>query len=290
MNEEEDVSGLSGGGTADTALFLLPDFDAEGTFSIRSGIYSLVAFEDATGRFELTDYVLHIDGVKAEAYDGEIAGSAVIDIENLDQPEFQVDYTAKEIEINSFLSRFTGFQDHLFGEIDMAGSFSGTGSEIEDVLPTLAATGTCDMRNGKLVNFDLIKKLAEPVGFKTFDEEKVRDLVGSFHVDDGRVHFDDLNLKASSGDWKVTGSVGFDGSLDYSGEVTFSSDAASNLDFLGDFKSLLQDKSGKIVLPFRLLGTYTSPQITLDTSSMTKNVDNKLKDEGKKLLDKLFKK
>ena len=288
--DEEDVSGLPGGGAADTALLFLPDFDAEGTFTIRSGIYSLVAFEDATGRFELTDYVLHLDGVTAEAYDGDITGSAVVDIENIDQPEFQVDYSAEEIEINGFLSRFTGFRDHLFGEIDMTGSFSGTGSEIEDLLPTLSATGECNMRNGKLVNFDLIKKLAKPIGFKTFDEEKVRDLIGSFQVDNERVYFDDLNLTASSGDWKVSGSVGFDGSLDYSGEVTLSSDAAKNLDFLGDFKSLLQDRSGKIVLPFKLSGTYSSPQVALDTSPMTENADNKLKDEGKKLLDKLFKK
>lgn len=288
--EEEDVSGQPEGGAADTALFFLPDFDAEGTFTIRSGVYSLVAFEDATGRFELTDYVLHIDGVSAEVYDGDITGSAVIDIENIEQPEFQVDYSAKEIEINSFLSRFTGFQDHLFGEIDITGSFSGTGSEIEDLLPTLAATGTCNMRKGKLVNFDLIKKLAEPIGFKTFDEEKVRDLIGSFHVENERVYFDDLSLASSSGDWHISGSVGFDGSLDYSGEVTLSSDAARNLDFLGDFKSLLQDRSGNVVLPFKLMGTYSSPQVALDTSPLIENVDNKLKDEGKKLLDRLFKK
>jgi hypothetical protein len=287
---EEEVPGDTGAGVPDTALFFLPDFDAEGTFLIRSGIYSLVAFEDATGKFELTDYVLHIDSVKADVYDGDAVGSAVVDIENLEQPEFQVDYSASGIEINSFLSRFTGFQDHLFGEIDMTGTFSGKGSEIEDVLPTLAARGTCNMRKGKLVNFELVKKLADPLGFKTADEEKLEDLSGSFRVTDGRVFFDDLGLTSSLGDWMLSGSVGFDGSLDYKGTVALSSDAARHLDFLGDLRSLFQDRSGKIVLPFTLTGPYAAPKVAIDTSPARENVDNKLKDEGRKLLDKLFKK
>jgi len=288
--EEEAVSGLPEGEAADTTFLMLPDFDAEGTFVIKSGIYSLVAFEDAVGKFVLTDYILHIDSVTTKVYDGDVTGSAVVDIEDFEQPEFQVDYSATKIEVNSFLSRFTGFRDHVFGEIDMTGSFSGTGSEIEDLLPTLAATGSYQMRKGRLVNFDIVKKLAEPIGLKTSDEEKVRDLIGSFRAEKGRVYFDDLSLKSSSGDWRLSGSVGFDGSLDYSGDLALSSDAAKNLDFLGDFKSLFQDATGSIVLPFKLTGTYSSPEVALDTSPMKENVDNKLKDEGKKLLDKLFKK
>lgn len=288
--EEESTSGAAGTATVDSLEFPLPDIDAEGTFTIKSGIYSLVSFEDATGKFILTDFVLHVDSVTAEVYDGDVAGSAVVDIEDFERPTFQIDYTAKGIEINSFLSRFTSFQDHLFGEINMTGSFSGTGSELSDLLPTLAATGSYEMENGKLLNVDIVKKLAEPIGFKTFDEEKIRDMWGKFRVQEGRVFFDDLELAASSGDWRLSGSVGFDGSLDYQGQVSLSEKAAKNLDFLGDLKSLLKSGDGKVTLPFRLTGTYSSPSVAVDTSPIKENVDNKLKDEGKKLIDKLFKK
>jgi hypothetical protein len=45
-----------------------------------------------------------------------------------------------------------------------------------------------------------------------------------------------------------------------------------------------------VTVPFKLTGSYASPQVSIDTSPTAKNVDKAIKDEGKKLLDKLFKK
>jgi hypothetical protein len=288
--EEEVAETSSGTIVADTAAFFIPDFDADGTFAISEGSYSLVAFEDATGRFELIDYVLSIDSVEAKVYDGDVTASAVVDIENFDNPEYQADYTAKGIEVNSFLTRFTPFHDHLFGKIDLKGSFSGAGVDVAQLLPTMKIDGVGKMREGKLENFDLLNKMAKSVGAKVSNEEKIRDLIGSYRVADGRVFLDDLFLTSSTGDWHLNGSVGFDGSLDYSGTIKLSKSASENLDFLGGLKAMFQGDKGDIVLPFKLTGSYASPQIALDTSPLKGNVDNKIKDEGKNLLNKLFKK
>lgn len=288
--EEVESVGEPSSVATDTSMLFLPDFDADGTFSISEGIYSLVAFEDATGKYDLTDYVLSIDSVNAKVYDGKVTGSAIIDIENFDRPEYQADYSARGIEINSFLSRFTSFENHLFGEFDIDGSFSGAGAEVKDLLPTLKLSGTGKMRDGKLLNFDLISKLAESVGAKVSNEEKIRDLIGSYRVENGRVFLDDLFLTSSTGDWRLSGSVGFDGSLSYAGDVKLSAKASENLDFLGGLKALFQSDKGDVVLPFKLTGSYAAPEIALDTSPLKENVDNKIKNEKKNLLDKLFKK
>ena len=106
----------------------------------------------------------------------------------------------------------------------------------------------------------------------------------------GDFFFDDFAFQTSTGDWNITGSVGFDGSLDYRGKVILSSSASENLDFLGPFKDFLGGSSGDIVVPFRLTGTYSSPKISLDASPATGNTDKRIKDESRKLFDKLFKK
>lgn len=288
--EEEEVAvspGIDSAVAVDTSFFFLPDFDAEGTFEVREGIYSLVAFEDLKGRFTLMDYVLHIDSANAKVYDGDLVGSAVVDIEDFENPVFQVDYSARGIQVNSFLSRFTSFENHVFGEINLQGAFSGTGSEPEDIIKTLRAAGDAEMNDGKLKNFELLQKLAGQFGGKVPAEETIRDLIGSYRVENQRVYFDDMRLKSSKGDWFLTGSVGFDGSLDYRGEVEFSSRSKG---LLGNLGGLFGEDSGQIKLPFNLTGSYEDPKIELITSQLEKNADNKLKEEGTKLLDKLFKK
>ncbi len=274
----------------DTAFFFLPDFDAEGSFEINEGIYSMIAFEDMKGRFELTDYVLHLDSVVGEAYDGDVVVSAVIDIEDFERPGYQVDYEARDIEVNEALSRFTSFDDRLFGKIDLVGSFAATGIEEQEIIRTLRAAGSGRLDKGKLVNFDLAGKIVESFGTKVSKEEKIRSLAGAYRVVDQRVFFDDFAFQTSTGDWNITGSVGFDGSLDYRGKVILSSSASENLDFLGPFKDFLGGSSGDIVVPFRLTGTYSSPKISLDASPATGNTDKRIKDESRKLFDKLFKK
>jgi len=285
--EEPEVASME---PADTAVLILPDFDAKGTFEFESGIYSLVAFEDAKGKFDLTDYVLHVDDISAKVYDGDITGSAVVDIENITDPEFQIDFKGEDIQANSFLSRFTSFEDHLYGDIDMYGSFSGQGSEADQLVESLKANGSYRIDEGKLVNFDLIKKLAEPVGFKTSDEEKIRDFVGTYKVENGRVYMDDVTMTSSHGDWRLSGSVGFAGTLDYNIAIELSDEARGNLKALGDFGRMLQGQSKSLTLGFHLGGTYSSPSVSLNTAPIEESVDKVLEDEGKKLLDKLFKK
>jgi hypothetical protein len=290
LPNEDDSVYAAAVAAGDTAAFFLPDFDAEGTFNIKTGIYSLIAFENLTGRFDLAYHVLRIDTATADVYGGKAVGSAIIDIEDLNRPEFQVDYQARDVEVNNVLSRFTSFDDHLFGKVDMAGSFAGTGSEAEDILPTLRASGVNSIRDGRLVNFELANTFAQKAGIKLAEEETVRDLIGQHRIEDGRLFFDNLALGTSMGDWALSGSVGFDGSLNYSGRLTLSQSAAKNLDMLGGFGSLLRGSDGKVTVPFKLTGSYASPQVSIDTSPTAKNVDKAIKDEGKKLLDKLFKK
>ncbi len=278
------------GEPADTAVLLLPDIDARGTFEFERGIYSLVAFEDASGEFDLTDYVLHIENVSASVYDGDVTGSAVVDIENVYDPEFQIDFKSKNIKVNRFLSRFTSFEDRLYGDIDLYGSFAGRGSEPEQIGESLSANGSYRLDEGRLVNFELIKKLAEPVGFKTFDEEKIRDFVGTYRVDSSRVYMDDLTFTTSHGDWRVAGSVGFNGSLDYDVSIELSDKAKKDLGALGELGSILQGGSKSLTLNFHLGGTYSTPSVSLNTAPIEESVDKRLEDEGKKLIDKLFNK
>ena len=95
------------------------------------------------------------------------------------------------------------------------------------------------------------------------------------------------------GDWNVSGSVGFDGSLDYSGDVLLtekmSSELLSQSNMISGVAGMLQEKeSGRVRVGFKLGGTYKNPKPTLDLTPAKDKLQDKLKDKVGDALKGLF--
>ncbi|NIP41289.1 MAG: AsmA family protein [candidate division Zixibacteria bacterium] len=266
----------------------LPDFTALGSLRIDRGTYSNVEFENFTGSLDYRDNILHLANLRASLYDGTAEGEAIMDYEDFYNPEFQVDFKADNIQINSFLSRMTPLDNVLFGEARMNSSFSGIVGEPSEVLDSLTANGTVNMSEGRIENLPVLEKLANQLGFKAFEEKQIRNLNNTFGVEDGRIRFDNFNMSIGNTSWNIDGSAGFDGSLDYS--IGIETDRANlGTDVLGGLQSILGGGSGRITIPVRLTGSYTEPKFSIDRSKLQESADKKLKEEGKKLFDNLFK-
>ncbi len=96
---------------------------------------------------------------------------------------------------------------------------------------------------------------------------------------DGRISFDDFKFASSFGDWDITGSVGFDGSLDYSGTILLSDQLTQNImsqsGMVSGLAGMLKDsKTNRIRLPFTLGGAYAKPNISLDLTGNKTIQDN----------------
>jgi hypothetical protein len=99
------------------------------------------------------------------------------------------------------MARFTNLDGHLFGKLDLNGTLTGRGTELEDFVNSLTADGNINMKEGRLLNFDLINSIAEEFNFKTFDEEQLRDLTGDITVRDGHLVLDGAKVISQMGDW-----------------------------------------------------------------------------------------
>jgi AsmA protein len=286
--EAKEPKGVS----ADTVL--LPDVDVKGRISIQKLIFRKVEYSDFSANLNVTDGILRIDDVASNVYTGKIAGKAACDLNDINHLKFDTDFTASQIEANDFLSRFTSFQDHLFGKLNLTASFSGTGNELKDIQKSLAASGTATVTDGKLVNWELLNKLASYLKVKVFEEEKIRTLRNSFRIEKGRVWFDDFSAATKSGDFQLSGSVGLDGSLDYDLTVVLSPELSSGFAALGDLSNYLKNDQGRVVLDIDIKGTAKSPEFYLDPSraeeKLRKQVTQKAKQEGEKVADELKKK
>jgi hypothetical protein len=271
---------------------VLPDINGAGKGDIDTLIYTRVEFTNITSDITIKERKIFMDNVEGSVYTGKVTGKAVVDLNDFENPVYTGTFDARQIEADDFLTRFTKFGGHLFGKLNMTGDFAASGWEPDALMKSLTLNGDAIFNEAKLVNFDLIKSLGDQFNFTAFDEETVKDFSSSFKVVGGRVHFDALKFFSNFGNWNIVGSVGFDGSLDYSGDVLLtekvSQDLFSKSGLVSGLASMLKDgKTERVRIPFKLGGTYGKPKLAVDFSFKEK-LQEKAKDELKdKLQDKV---
>jgi uncharacterized protein involved in outer membrane biogenesis len=266
-----------------------PDIDASGQIDVKKAIFRGVEFQNLLADLEVKDRIVKVENVVANVYNGSVGGNAVYDMTDISNPEFNIKVNASKIEANNFLTRFALFKDHLFGQLNLTADFSGKGMSVEEITQSLIASGNGTITDGKLVNWDLLNQLAGFFNMKQFQEEKIKTLTNSFLVNNGRVYFEDFEAFSESGDWKATGSVGLDGSLNYLVTVVLSAELSKKID-LGDLGKFFQDDKGRMVLDFEIGGDVKSPKFTLSTSKAEKKFQDEIQKQKDKLKEDLKKK
>jgi uncharacterized protein involved in outer membrane biogenesis len=283
--------------SADTIL-PLPNIDVDGQISIQKTIFRQVELTDLSAKVEVKDGVLHLDNVASKVYSGSVGGKVTCDLNDIEQIPYNIDVTANQIEANDFLSRFTGFDNHLYGKLNMTADFSGKGNELTDLQKTLIAKGKVTFTDGKLVNWDILNKIASFLKMDSFKEQQIKTLWNVFRIENSRVWFDDFSAVTQDGDYKLTGSVGLDGSLDYKLNAVLSPVLSTKFDALGSFSNYLKNDQGRVVLDIKVKGPVTNPEFYLDTSQpqeklkqdVKEKTQEQLKEKGQDLLDQLLKK
>ncbi len=269
---------------------LLPGIEARGQINIQKVIFREVEQTDLIANVEISQGFIKIENLVSKVYTGGLGGKVLCDLNDPEHITFDMEFNASKIEANDFLSRFTLFDEHLFGKLDISAKFSGKGNSIEDIKRSLLASGKVNIQNGKLVNWELLNLLGEYLQVKEMKDQTIRDLKNTFLIQNQRLYFDDFSARTKDADWQLSGSVGFDGSLDYAISTTLSNDLSKRFNALGDISSFLKNDQGRVVLDIKLKGTPKSPTFTLDTSRAEKKFQSQLKIKQEDLKDELKKK
>ena len=283
---------------ASTDFIPLPGIDVDGQISVQKAIFRQVELTDLSAKINVKDGVLHLDNIASKVYSGSVGGKVTCDLNDPKHIPYNMDFTANQIEANDFLSRFTRFDNHLYGKMNMTANFSGKGNELADIQRTLLANGTVNFADGKLVSWDFLDRIASFLKLDSFKEQQIRTLKNTFRVENSRVWFDDFLAVTKDGDYKLTGSVGLDGSLDYKLNAVLSPELSTRFDALGSFSNYLKNDQGRVVLDIKIKGPVTNPEFALDTSQpedkfkqdVKEKAQEQLKEKGQELLDELLKK
>jgi hypothetical protein len=203
-----------------------------------------------------------------DGYGGAVKGSAKFGMADPARPSFAVKGHADSVRAGQFLAAWTKAAGLLDGSMDADFDLSGAGAQPQQVLGSLTAVGLAAITRGQLGG-PALAAIAKATGIERLKEVRFQDMHLPFRVERGRVVTDPVRIAGTDGDWRLTGAIGFDGSLDYAvsltlpAEVTAKSGAAGALGALG-----LTDNQGRTLIDLNLGGSLRAPRVSLDERAM----------------------
>jgi hypothetical protein len=198
------------------------------------------------------------------------------------------------------VSRFSKFGGHLFGKVNLNGSYQASGWEPDEFMNSLTMNAKADVHEGKMVTsgllYSAISGLAKNAGQSFEREQPLKGLNTDVVVKDGKVGLDKLKTRIGNmGDLELGGFYSFSGDVEYKGSILLSRDWTAKLlsqkGLLSGLAGLFTDKSvERIKLPIAIGGTVDKPAVNIDYSALTKDVGDKLTKDADDFLKGLFKK
>ena len=167
------------------------------------------------------------------------------------------------------LSTWTPARGLLHGALSTTLDLSGAGVERRDLTRTLTAIGVAAVANGTLGPAPALEEIAKLTGIPAFRTTRFRDAKLPFRIERGRVVTDPVVLDGPHGEWRLSGAIGFDGSLEYAVSTTVPAELAAGLGSRAALAAgALADPQGRILIDLRVSGTAKSPRVSWDPTSM----------------------
>ena len=188
---------------------------------------------------------------RLSAYDGEVAGEAVLN--GRDGTSAALDVDGSAIAISRLLSELLDY-DRIVAAGNLALSVQGAGASMDAILNAMDGGGRFEVGAGELLGLDIVGLLRtmDPKVLRAGSSTLFDSIVGTFRIEDGVVTNQDLAIAAPLFAAEGEGSIGIGGrTLDY----TLS-------------PHLLDGDRADIRIPIRITGTWDAPRFGVDLKAM----------------------
>jgi hypothetical protein len=252
---------------------------------------ALLTSLDAQGR--ISNGVLRADPVTVDYAGGKGKGRLVSDLRNMPEIRNDIDIDFSGIDAGKALAGFHSAGSLVRGTFAMKFDGRFTAGPGQDILENLTATGRATSTSGTL-DFSRFMEPLKATGLNISSIEKFdfHEWTEKFVIDNGRVSSEVWKIASPSGDWDVSGSFGFDGTLDYKAGLTITPGQQAHMKDLAKYAGIIdlfRDDQGNILLMLDIGGTAKSPKVRLDQSKAKEKAEKKLLEGAKDKLKDLFK-
>jgi len=204
-----------------------------------------------------------------QGYGGTVTGDARFDLRDTRRPVYAIHTTIDKVKADAILGAWTPVRDLLAGTLSSKLEFSGVGETPDDIKHSLTLVGLAALTDGHLGPGPALDAVAQFVKVPKLRQLDFSRLELPMRIQQGRLVTDPVVLNGASGEWRLSGAIGFDGALDYAVSVTLPPAA---VEALGARSALaagaLSDPQGRMLLDLHVTGSAGSPRVTWDTSAM----------------------
>ena len=252
---------------------ILPNATGGGRVTIGRLRNQKLDVQDVAARVSLEPGVLVVPEYSMRAYGGTALGNARFDLRDPAKPAFMVKTQVDSLSADAVLSAWTPVKKLLNGSLTTTLDLSGVGLTPADLKQTVTAVGLALVANGTLGPGPALEAVARYTRIPSLKQLRFKDARMPFRVERGRVVTDPVVFDGPNGEWRLIGSVGFDGSLDYAVSATLPQEVVQRLGATSALAAgALSDPQGRMFIDLRLTGTATAPQVAWDGGAMRDRV------------------
>ncbi len=224
--------------------------------------------EDVVANVAVEPGIVSVPSFALRGYGGAVTGSARFGFQDPANPSFAVKGRADTVQVDRFLSAWSPARGIVTGVASTNFDLSGDGVRPEQLQRSLTALGLALVAEGRLGG-PVMEAIAQATRAPALREVRFRELKLPFRVERGRVLTDSVRFGGGSGEWLVSGLVGFDGSLDYAVSATLPPEVMGRGGVQGALAAgLLGDERGRLLLDLHVTGNAKAPRVALNLQVM----------------------
>ncbi len=272
--EEESNSGSA----EDLGPFALP-LDLHGDLTVRKALFKQLAVEQVTADVSLSDNRLRLNRLRGVVGQGRVLADAVVDL-GVRGLLYQGQLDLADVDAAVLAAGLLpDLGATLTGRLQWRSSFWGGGASTQPWLDRFQFKGEFSLQQGQIKGFPMVDSLAVFLGVDELHNLNFEDFSAGYDLRDGLVRVNGL-LTGSQVRLAPIGSIGNDGRLNMNLEVRLAPDLAGRIGASGPFMKVFSDERGWGIIPVRLLGSLTRPELGPDTAAIEKLMMNRVSQDA----------
>jgi hypothetical protein len=294
-----DYNKIMESASKDSSLFILPFvYNVKLLFEAECVKYKKIQLQNLRGQL-----TYDANGIKAEnlsffAFDGRVNGDIYLTQMKNKTFELKSKMTTTNIHVDKIFTAMNNFNQKMLVDKNLKGLISSDfalsaelNNDFSLKTKTLLMECSAVIMNGRLLNFEPMKKLSKFVDVAELDDVSFSTLKNSFVIKDEKISIPQMEIKSSALSLQMSGTHQFSNNFEYNVQVYLSELLSKKHktkhpdEYFGE---VVDDGSVQTRLPLKIIGTPTDIKVTYDTKTAKENVKETFKKE-KSELSRIFK-
>lgn len=277
FNLNDFMSGADSTEVADTTAMSVIEIPKNVDFAMDANmkqvLFDKMQFNNMNGKLVIRDGKVDMKNLSLNTMGGSVVMNGYYSTATDPQsPELNAGFNMSNLSFSQVYKELDMVQKMAPIFENLKGNFSGNmkidtklDNQMSPVLTSLQGNGSLSTRDLALSDVEIINKIADAVQKPDLKNITVRDMNIDFTIKDGRLQTNPFDIKMGETVLNLSGTTGLDQTIDYSGKIKLPASTAI---------------SKYTTIDLKIGGTFTSPNVSLDTKSMINQAAEAAKDKA----------